>query len=56
MRALGFEVKKRDVVEMVRGLGKREDDVVDYDDFLRLMAVMMQSRDSRGEVAKVNPT
>lgn len=53
MRALGFDVKKREVVGLVRELGKDEDSTIDYGEFLHLMSAKMATRESRGEVAKV---
>jgi centrin-1 len=53
MRALGFDVKKREVVGLVREMGKDEGSTVDYGEFLHLMSAKMATRESRGEVAKV---
>mmetsp|Transcript_9777 Transcript_9777/g.32739 ORF Transcript_9777/g.32739 Transcript_9777/m.32739 type:complete len:291 (-) Transcript_9777:133-1005(-) len=53
MRALGFNVKKAEVREMVAELGKDEHDTVDYDEFVKLMSRKMATRDTREEILKV---
>jgi len=53
MRALGFDVKKAEVREMVAELGKDEHDAVDYDEFVKLMSRKMGRRDSREELRKL---
>lgn len=53
MRALGFDVKKAEVREMVASMGKDEHGTVDYDDFVQLMAMKMATRDTRQEIFKV---
>ena len=36
MRALGFEIKKREVIALVRQFGKGGEDVVNFDEFLQV--------------------
>eukprot|EP00802_Teleaulax_amphioxeia_P011180 Tamp_11210.p2 GENE.Tamp_11210~~Tamp_11210.p2 ORF type:complete len:216 (-),score=49.12 Tamp_11210:71-718(-) len=53
MRALGFDVKKSEVREMVAEITKPDAESVDYDEFVQLMTVKMASRDSKHEILKV---
>mmetsp|Transcript_19442 Transcript_19442/g.47683 ORF Transcript_19442/g.47683 Transcript_19442/m.47683 type:complete len:231 (+) Transcript_19442:102-794(+) len=53
VRALGFEVTKGEVRELVLSLGKGDLGAVDYDAFVQVMSVKMATRDSRYEIEKV---
>lgn len=44
------------VVALVAELGKDEDSVVNFEEFLHLMAAKMATRDSKEEIFKVSTT
>ncbi len=53
MRALGFQVKKAEVLAMVAEVGKDSNDVVNFEEFTYLLSLKMATRDSREEIMKV---
>eukprot|EP00949_MAST-11_sp_MAST-11-sp1_P002864 g2864.t1 len=53
MRALGFQVKKKEIMEMIADIDKDGTDSIEFDEFVELMTGRMNSRDSREEVRKV---
>ncbi|CAH1251492.1 CETN3 [Branchiostoma lanceolatum] len=52
MRALGFDVKKADVLKILRDYDREATGKISYEDFLEVMTDMMLDRDPREEVMK----
>eukprot|EP01066_Platyproteum_vivax_P010288 Platyproteum_vivax@DN4589_c0_g1_i1.p1 len=52
MRALGFEVKKSDVVELMKEYDRNGRGCVEYADFLEIMTQKISERDPVEEIAK----
>lgn len=52
MRALGFEVKKAEVLELMREYDKQNTGQIDYSDFLEIMTQKILERDPAEEMAK----
>ena len=52
MRALGFEVKKNEVLQMVHLIDPQNEGVIGFDLYLRLMAERYGDRDPMAEVMK----
>eukprot|EP00397_Hematodinium_sp_SG-2012_P052913 GEMP01062858.1.p2 GENE.GEMP01062858.1~~GEMP01062858.1.p2 ORF type:complete len:182 (+),score=61.91 GEMP01062858.1:73-618(+) len=53
IRALGFEVKKDDVRQMLRDIGRDPTQPISFEDFCKIMGGRMGSRNSREEISKV---
>jgi centrin-1 len=53
MRALGFEVKKEEMRQMLDTIGKEATAMIDFQDFVRMVSGKMSTRDSREEIQKV---
>ena len=54
IRALGYEVKKQQCIEMFReGADKTAEGTLDFDEFCHLMAPKMKGKNSRDEIMKV---
>ena len=53
MRALGFEVKKVDVLTMFREVDKDLSHSLSFEEFVRIMESRVKSKDSREEIYKV---
>ena len=54
MRALGYDVTKQQCIEMFReGADKTAESVLNFNDFCKLLAPKLKSKDSRDEVMKV---
>jgi len=53
IRALGFEVRKDDVRQMLRDIGRDPSQPISYEDFCKIMSGKMGSRNSREEILKV---
>ncbi|KAJ3411007.1 hypothetical protein HDV05_002915 [Chytridiales sp. JEL 0842] len=52
MRALGFEPKKEEIKKMVAEMDKSGRGVIDFNQFLEMMSVKMNEKDSREEILK----
>mmetsp|Transcript_12246 Transcript_12246/g.13185 ORF Transcript_12246/g.13185 Transcript_12246/m.13185 type:complete len:163 (-) Transcript_12246:154-642(-) len=52
MRALGFDVKKPEVIKMVHDVDPSNTGTVDYDQFLEIMAERYATRDPEDEIRK----
>ena len=52
MRALGFDVKKPDVIKMVHEVDPGNSGAVDYDQFLEIMSERYADRDPEEEIRK----
>ena len=52
MRALGFDVKKADVIKIVHDVDPNNNGQVDYDQFLEIMAEKYSTRDPEEEIKK----
>lgn len=52
-RALGFQVKKAEIRQMMTDIDKLDAAVVLYDEFVEMVTPKMQSRDTREEIIKV---
>merc|ERR1719191_2164952 len=53
LRALGFEVKKEDVKNMLADIGKDPTQPIDFNDFKDMMTGRMPNKNSRSEIDKV---
>ena len=53
MRALGFPVKKIDVIRMFKEIPKDVSDALTFSEFVQIVAPIMPKRDSKEEVYKV---
>ena len=53
MRALGFQVKKAEIRQMIADLDKDESGAIEFDEFCDLMKGRISGRDSREEIMKV---
>lgn len=53
MRALGFQIKKAEIRQMIAEIDKDDSGAIDFDEFRELMTGKMSSRDSREEIEKV---
>lgn len=52
MRALGFELKKAEVLKLIRDHNRQGDDLMDYDDFVKIMTAHILARDPMEEVKR----
>ena len=52
MRALGFDVKKADVIKMVHDVDQNNVGTVDYEQFLEIMGEKYSTRDPEEEIRK----
>ena len=53
LKALGYEVKKEDVVKMFSEVAKEITAKITYEDFLKIMTPRMKDRSSREEIMKI---
>jgi len=53
MRALGFEMKKEEVKNMLSDIDKDANGQINFDEFCQMMSGKMSSRDSAEEIQKV---
>eukprot|EP00397_Hematodinium_sp_SG-2012_P046465 GEMP01052503.1.p1 GENE.GEMP01052503.1~~GEMP01052503.1.p1 ORF type:complete len:154 (+),score=44.31 GEMP01052503.1:388-849(+) len=53
IRALGFEVKKDDVRQMLRDIGRDPTQAISFEDFCAIMGGKMGMRNSREEILKI---
>eukprot|EP00397_Hematodinium_sp_SG-2012_P057759 GEMP01072496.1.p1 GENE.GEMP01072496.1~~GEMP01072496.1.p1 ORF type:complete len:154 (-),score=43.49 GEMP01072496.1:368-829(-) len=53
IRALGFEVKKDDVRQMLRDIGRDSTQAISFEDFCAIMGGKMGMRNSREEILKI---
>lgn len=53
MRALGFQVKKAEIRQMIAEIDKDESEPIDLNEFIDLMTGKMNSRDPREEIRKI---
>ena len=53
MRALGFNVRKKELRAELHAMGKEERDLINFDEFRQILSKRMASRDTREEIAKV---
>ncbi|KAF1774881.1 EF-Hand 1, calcium-binding site [Phytophthora cactorum] len=53
MRALGFQVKKSEIRQMIADIDKDESGTINLDEFIEMMTGKMNSRDSREEIMKI---
>ena len=53
IRALGFTVKKEQVRQMLRDIGREPNSQISFDDFSRIMGGKMGDRNSREEINKI---
>ncbi|KAL3674584.1 hypothetical protein V7S43_000531 [Phytophthora oleae] len=53
MRALGFQVKKAEIRQMIADIDKDESGTINLDEFIEMMTGKMNSRDSREEIMKI---
>ena len=53
MRALGFPVKKVDVIRYFKEIPKDVSDSLTFEEFVRIVAPIMPRRDSKDEIFKV---
>ena len=53
MRALGFNIRKKELRAEWHAMGKEEGDLINFDEFRQILSKRMASRDSREEIAKV---
>ncbi len=54
MRALGFNVRKKELRAELHAMGKEERDLINFDEFRQILSKRMASRDTREEIAKVS--
>ena len=52
LRALGFEVKKPEVIQILREYDLTKSNKIEYSDFLELMTIKISERDPREEMLK----
>ena len=52
MRALGFDVKKTDVLELIQTYDKKQSGRISYGDFLEIMTQRISERDPQEEIMK----
>ncbi|SBS83310.1 centrin-3, putative (CEN3) [Plasmodium malariae] len=52
IRALGFDIKKADVIELMREYDKTNSGYIDYNDFLDIMTQKISDRDPTEEIIK----
>ncbi|XP_030000985.1 caltractin [Sphaeramia orbicularis] len=52
MRALGFEPKKEEIRSLVAGISKESSGTIDFNDFLSIMTLKMNEKDSKEEIMK----
>jgi centrin-3 len=52
MRALGFEVKKQEVLSLMQEYDRKETGQISYDDFVDIMSIKMAERDPEEEIRK----
>ena len=52
MRALGFDLHKKDVIDLIREYDREGSGNVDYNDFLEIMTNKIQNRDPIDEIIK----
>lgn len=52
MRALGFEPKKEEIKNMIADIDKEGSGTIDLNDFLTMMTVKMNEKDSKEEILK----
>ncbi|KAJ4946261.1 hypothetical protein JOQ06_023929 [Pogonophryne albipinna] len=52
MRALGFEPKKEEIKNMIADIDKEGSGTIDFNDFLTMMTVKMNEKDSKEEILK----
>ena len=52
-RALGFQVKKQEVRQMMIDIDKLESPTVQFDEFVEMVTPKMTARDTREEIMKV---
>ncbi|KAK5864420.1 hypothetical protein PBY51_015664 [Eleginops maclovinus] len=52
MRALGFEPKKEEIKQMIADIDKEGSGTIDFNDFLSMMTVKMNEKDSKEEILK----
>ena len=53
MRALGFQVKKSEIRQIIADIDKDENGTVEFDEFCDLMAGRISNRDTREEIMKI---
>ncbi len=53
MRALGFQIKKAEIRQMLVDIDKQEAEAVDLDDFIEMMTSKINTRDPREEINKI---
>ncbi len=53
MRALGFQVKKSEIRQIISDIDKDENGTVEFDEFCDLMAGRISNRDTREEIMKI---
>ena len=53
IRALGFDIKKEQIRQMMNGLGKEPSDTIKFDEFVLCMKDRMQNKGTREEVMKI---
>ena len=53
MRALGFQVKKAEIRQMISDIDKDASGSIEFDEFVEMMTGKMGERDSREEIMKV---
>merc|ERR1719253_611245 len=53
MRALGFDIKKEQVRQMLNDIGKEPADTIDFDEFCELLGSKMGEKNSREEINKI---
>ncbi|KAM3613424.1 uncharacterized protein V6R79_025957 [Siganus canaliculatus] len=52
MRALGFEPKKEEIKKMIADIDKEGSGTIDFSDFLSIMTLKMNEKDSKEEILK----
>ncbi|XP_034738845.1 caltractin [Etheostoma cragini] len=52
MRALGFEPKKEDIKKMIADIDKEGSGTIEFSDFLSMMTLKMNEKDSKEEILK----
>ena len=53
MRALGFQVKKAEIRQMIQSIDKDGNQAIEFDEFVEMMTGKMSERDGREEIMKV---
>ena len=53
MRALGFPIKKQDVIRYFKEIPKDITESLNFEEFIRIVAPIMPKRDSKEEIYKI---